>query len=121
MSHKAQSTLAQVLPTRLSHRSYSGKRGHGAGVVPGPVLVTDNGTTRPLSPRLDIVNHSPTGLNWGYCGSGPQQLAIALLADAVDDDTAVRLAGRFKFDVIGGLPNTWTLTREDILAWVRRQ
>jgi len=106
----------------VNRRSYSGKRGQGVGVVPGLVLVTsDDGTTWPLSPRLDIANHSPTSLNWGYCGSGPHQLAIALLADAVDDGVADRLAGRFKFDVIGGLPDSWSLTREDIVAWVERQ
>jgi hypothetical protein len=106
----------------VNRRSYSGKRGQGVGVVPGLVLVTsDNGTTRPLSPRFDIANHSPTGLNWGYCGSGPQQLAIALLADAINDETAERLAGRFKFDVVGGLPDNWNLTHEEIVAWVERQ
>lgn len=34
-----------------------------------------------LAPRLDLVNHSPAGLNWGYGGSGPAQLALAILAD----------------------------------------
>ena len=36
----------------------------------------------PLDPRLDLANHSPTGFEWGYGGSGPAQLALALLADA---------------------------------------
>lgn len=39
-----------------------------------------------LDPRLDLANHSPTGLSWGYEGSGPAQLSLALLADALDDD-----------------------------------
>jgi hypothetical protein len=60
-------------------------------------------------------------MNWGYYGTGPQQLALALLADAIDIDTAGRLAGRFKFDVIGGLPDSWTMTREDIIAWVEQE
>jgi len=27
---------------------------------------------------LKIVNHSPDGFNWGYAGSGPAQLALAV-------------------------------------------
>lgn len=34
-----------------------------------------------LDARLDLVNHSPTGFAWGYGGSGPAQLALAILAD----------------------------------------
>jgi len=41
---------------------------------------------RPLNPRLDLWNHSPTGFEWGYGGSGPAQLALALLADHFGDD-----------------------------------
>jgi hypothetical protein len=26
-----------------------------------------------------IRNHSPNGFNWGYAGSGPSQLAIAIM------------------------------------------
>ncbi len=36
---------------------------------------------RPLGPRLDLANHSPDGFSWGYGGSGPAQLALAILAD----------------------------------------
>lgn len=35
----------------------------------------------PLDPKLKLVNHSPTGFSWGYGGSGPAQLALAILAD----------------------------------------
>jgi len=42
---------------------------------------------RRLSPErsLDLVNHSPTGFEWGYTGSGPAQLACELLLDYYDD------------------------------------
>ncbi len=39
---------------------------------------------------LDVRNHSPTGLSWGYQGSGPNQLALALLIDAAPVEGAVR-------------------------------
>ncbi len=38
-------------------------------------------TTKDLDPRNDIMNHSPGGFEWGYGGSGPAQLALAILAD----------------------------------------
>ena len=44
----------------------------------------------PLPLRLDIVNHSPTGFAWGYSGSGPAQLAAAILGDGTGCDHAAR-------------------------------
>src|SRR5207245_2139417 len=70
----------------------------------------------PLDPRLDLWNHSPTGFEWGYGGSGPAQLALALLADHLgDDDQAVNLHQDFKRTVIEHLPyHGWTLTGDQI-------
>ena len=79
------------------------------------VLVTVNG--RLLDPRLDLYNHSPTGFEWGYCGSGPAQLALAILAEHLGDDRqAFNLYQRFKWAVIAELPRkrSWTLTSRDI-------
>lgn len=45
------------------------------------VYVLDEGRCTPLNPRFDAVNHSPDGFEWGYGGSGPSQLAFAMLAD----------------------------------------
>lgn len=41
----------------------------------------DNPDGRPLDPCYTIRNHSPTGFAWGYEGSGPAQLALAILVD----------------------------------------
>ena len=73
------------------------------------VLVRDDNrpgsTPLPLNPRYDLSNHSPDGYAWGYTGSGPAQLCLALLADALgDDQRALRLYQDFKFFLIGGLP-----------------
>ena len=83
------------------------------------VDVTVNG--RPLNPRLDLYNHSPTGFEWGYCGSGPAQLALAILADHLgDDEQAFNLYQRFKWAVIAELPRKrWTLTSENILQAIK--
>ena len=70
-----------------------------------------------LNPRLDLSNHSPAGFAWGYGGSGPAQLALALLADALgDDEAALRYHQDFKFRVIGRLEQNkpWTLTEQQI-------
>ena len=45
---------------------------------------------RPFDPHHSQVlyNHSPDGFEWGYSGSGPAQLALALLLDATGDKIA---------------------------------
>jgi hypothetical protein len=67
---------------------------------------------RLLPLRLDAVNHSPTGFAWGYGGSGPAQLAFALIAYELGDATARRFYQAFKFRVIGRLPldDGWRLS-----------
>jgi hypothetical protein len=81
---------------------------------------------KPLPLRLDLRNHSPTGFEWGYGGSGPAQLALAILADCLDnDEKALRLYQRFKFRVVGNLPHDrWTLkekeVRKVVLEWRKR-
>ncbi|MCK5166692.1 MAG: hypothetical protein KAQ66_05210 [Rhodospirillaceae bacterium] len=39
-----------------------------------------------LDPRTDIRELSSDGFEWGYVGSGPYQLALAMLADHFDND-----------------------------------
>jgi hypothetical protein len=79
-------------------------------------VIGPDGRPRPLEPRLDIRNHSPDGFEWGYGGSGPAQLALAILADHLgDDDRAQMLYQRFKFRVVGNLAAAaWTLTAAEI-------
>jgi uncharacterized protein DUF6166 len=73
----------------------------------------------PLRLRLDLSNHSPTGFEWGYGGSGPAQLALALLADVIDDDEALALHQDFKFRLVGRMPHGgFTLTEADIMRVV---
>jgi hypothetical protein len=75
---------------------------------------------RRLRLRLDLDNHSPTGVEWGYGGSGPAQLALALLADAVnDDERALRLHQPFKWAVVAKWKQdeAWSMTDEDVRVW----
>ena len=61
---------------------------------------------KPLSPRpsLEIVNHSPDGFNWGYGGSGPAQLALAILLSAKERKKALEQYREFTSKVIARLP-----------------
>ena len=80
---------------------------------------TEGRAARPLDPRLDLRNHSPTGLEVGYLGSGPAQTALALLADVTDEHTALHLYQRFKREVVQRLPREgFTLTETEILRWL---
>lgn len=74
-----------------------------------------------LSPRqsLKIVNHSPSGFEWGYCGSGPSQLALALLLDATGDQSqALNFYQRFKADHVSSWGDVWEISRAKILEWI---
>ena len=80
----------------------------------GALSVTVN--AKPLNPRLDLCNHSPTGFECGYSGSGPAQLALALLAEHLNnDEQAVALHQPFKRKVVAGLsPREWRLTSKQV-------
>lgn len=66
----------------------------------GNVFVWADGKRTVLPPRLDLRNHSPTGLSWGYEGSGCAQLALALLCDVYNDEVSLRFYQDFKRRVI---------------------
>src|ERR1700676_5823260 len=70
------------------------------------IVVNGKGKTLDLEASLKIVNHSPTGFCWGYAGSGPAQLAFAILLDHFNGDVvrAKALYMDFKFKVIARLP-----------------
>lgn len=74
---------------------------------------------RPLAPRHDLMNHSPSGFEWGYGGSGPAQLALAILAHELGARKALKLYQDFKWDIIAQLnPNEWEITSEEIQRWL---
>lgn len=67
-----------------------------------------------------VVNHSPTGFQWGYSGSGPAQLALALLLLVTDKETAQRLHQKFKSEFIETLLKDRPFDVEiDLEDWVR--
>jgi len=55
---------------------------------------------------LRLVNHSPDGFAWGYAGSGPAQLALAILLNFLPSDLALSWYQEFKFDFVALIPQT---------------
>ena len=52
-----------------------------------------------------VFNHSPDGFAWGYGGSGPAQLALAILLHVgIERATAVRIHQHFKREHLETLP-----------------
>lgn len=90
---------------------------------------------RAIDPRLDLENHSPTGFEWGYGGSGPAQAALAVLAHHTGKaELAQRLHQAFKWAFIAPSANhrphprhvepvavAWELPAEAIDRWLLEQ
>lgn len=77
----------------------------------------------PFDPRPSqkVVNHSPGGFAWGYGGSGPAQLALALLLDQnISSNRAMQLYQLFKRDVVAlwDKDGEWEITTDAIMLWI---
>ena len=86
----------------------------------GEVLITVDGAP-PLDWRssLAVRNHSPTRPAWGCGGSGPAQLALAILLAVTDEATAERFCQRFKWSVIAPIEaDRWALDADDVIGWL---
>ena len=69
----------------------------------------------PLDCRYDLLSASLAGFEWSYGGSGPAQLAIALLAHAYDEEFAADHYQLFKREIVSELPEDgWTLSKSEI-------
>jgi len=114
-------SLEQRRPRRDRDVLYVGYRQRGRAIV--EKLPVQERLTPERS--LELANHSPTGFEWGYGGSGPAQLALALLLDYTDDeDVALAQYTEFKNEVVSQLECTgpderWRLTDSDIDAVLR--
>ena len=109
-------------PAAVSRRKttvrYQGKRLSGKCTV----VAHESRERRSIRKRTDLRNHS-RGFEWGYRGSGPAQLSLALLADALEDDQlALEHYQQFKADVVAHFePGAWTITSDEIVDWLRRR
>lgn len=103
----------------MFHVEHSQKKYCGERTVRGCAVAVVDVTThqaRPLSSGLQYVRHTSAGFDWGYLGSGPSQLAFALLLDHFGDPAPARLFYQsFKFEVVANFHRTcWELTTAEI-------
>lgn len=88
----------------------------------GGYLVTKDGQPFDPGPSQKLYNHSPDGFMWGYGGSGPAQLALALLLDVTGDpDLTLHFGQQFKEEMIAtiALDSPWVMLDHTIKSWVR--
>ena len=85
----------------------------------GEVLITVDGAPLDCGHSLAVRNHSPTGPAGGYGGSGPTQLALAILLVVTDEATAERFYQPFPWSVIAPIEaDRWALDAGDVLGWL---
>lgn len=70
-----------------------------------------------------VVRHSPTGLEWGYGGSGPADLALSIMAHINEvQGVSVSLYQTFKMDVVSGLDRDgFQLHASDVREWLSKR
>ncbi|MBA7598377.1 hypothetical protein ES703_05392 [subsurface metagenome] len=102
---------------------YWGKRISECGHQPVYKQLLPDGEPTELSPAPSqkLRNHSPDGFQWGYGGSGPAQLALALLLDVTSSpDVAQAHYQDFKFHLVASWGEEWSITSREILEWLAR-
>ena len=72
---------------------------------------------RLLDPRLDLHRYTANGFEWSYEGEEPRQLALAILAEHLNDPAdAKALVEPFMKAVVANFDNEWEMTSADIDA-----
>ena len=95
-------------------KTYEGKR-----TMDGLVVTVDG---VPLSEHYEVRQFTKRGFEWTYEGTSPQQLALAILFDyTADRQRAVALSEPFMKDVVANLDNDWTMTSDQIDAFLQRK
>ena len=63
--------------------------------------------------------HSPAGFQWGYSGSGPAQLAAAILYEITDDtDLSRTYYELFKHDHVSQWEDTFEISEFEVRIWL---
>jgi hypothetical protein len=94
-------------------KTYEGRR-----TIDGLVVTVDG---KPLSEHYEVKQFTKYGFEWTYEGESPQQLALAILYDYIDDSArAIALSESFMQAVVANLDNEWTLTAADIDKFLGR-
>jgi hypothetical protein len=93
---------------------YEGKR------VADTTIVTVDGA--PLQPHTELRDFHADGFEWGYEGSGPCQLAFALLVEHMGAQGALENYRKFLRDVIAEIEgDEWQLTTDNVADRLRQE
>ena len=95
-------------------KAYEGKR-----TIDGLVVTVDR---KRLDEHYEVKRFTRYGFEWTYEGESPQQLALAILYDHVGDkDRAIRLSEPFMRKVVANFDQDWTLSGDEIDAFLRNE
>lgn len=84
------------------------------------VIVRVNGRNLSIEPSQRVHNHSEA-YEWGYGGSGPSQLALAIMLDIFDEETAACYYQKFKFEFIACAKfEGFVITSQDVENWLAK-
>jgi hypothetical protein len=93
-------------------KRYEGKR-----TIDGLVVLVDG---KRLNEHYEVSRFTRYGFEWTYEGESPRQLALAILYDYLGDkERAIALSEPFMKVVVANLDNDWTLSSQDIDAFLR--
>jgi hypothetical protein len=93
------------------------KRYTGERTIDGLKVMVDG---RPLDPAYGVRRLTDKGFEWGYEGTAPAQLALAILADHCGDPArALARYQGFTARVVANFDNEWEMTGADVDAALR--
>jgi len=85
---------------------------------PSTVLIVGKDFNHPLDPQPKLFQHS-SEFNWGYAGSGPAQLALAIAADICSPRDACRIHQALKFSLVGRITaDSFIIDRAEVVSLV---
>ena len=91
--------------------TYAGQR-----TIDGLVVTIDG---KRLDEHYEVKRFTKYGFEWTYECESPQQLALAILFDHLGDkDRAIRLSEPFMKAIVANFDNDWTLSGEEVAAFV---
>tara|TARA_Y100000310_G_C20614302_1_gene779779 strand:+ start:685 stop:1068 length:384 start_codon:yes stop_codon:yes gene_type:complete len=111
--------IADALMMISGKRTYHGFRNMNK--VPIVSFTYGENSAEILTPEKswEINKYSPDGFEWGYSGSGPRQLALALLLEHYNKKIAKKLSLEFLKNVVSFFDEeNWLMSEEDICAFV---
>lgn len=86
------------------------------------VNIVVDGVSRPLPFHLAVAPHSPDGFEWGYGGSGPSQLALAMCVELLGPQEALKVYQLVKERVVAPIKGSkWALRAGEIMEAIEEE